>query len=68
MTSYFFTALTELAATGATVNILIPIIGGVLLLGGIAAIVITQVRRRQILARNAPPVAPTPEAPSELDQ
>ena len=38
-----------LAATGQTVNILIPIIGGVLLLGGVAAIVYTQRRKRRPL-------------------
>ena len=36
----------SLAATGSTVNILIPIIGGVLLLGGIAAVIVAAIRRR----------------------
>lgn len=35
----------ELASTGATLNILIPIIAAVLLLAGVAAIVIPRLRR-----------------------
>jgi LPXTG-motif cell wall-anchored protein len=37
----------QLASTGATINILVPIIGGALLLLGIAAIVIARLRRRR---------------------
>ena len=35
----------ELAATGQTLSVLIPIIAGVLLLAGVAAIVIPRIRR-----------------------
>lgn len=63
----------ELAQTGSGINPLIPIIGGVLLLGGIAAIVVAQVRRRKFDAPPAASVAaaptaaptPAPEAPDE---
>lgn len=37
----------QLAATGQTLNLWIPIVGGVLLLGGIAAIVVSAIRRRR---------------------
>ena len=36
-----------LPSTGQTLNLWIPIVGGVLLLGGIAAIVINVLRRRK---------------------
>jgi len=38
--------LDSLAATGGTIPVWMPIVGGVLVLGGIAAIVVTSLRRR----------------------
>ena len=35
-----------LAATGDEFNVWIPVVGGVLLLGGIAAVVVSAIRRR----------------------
>lgn len=49
----------ELAQTGQSINVLIPIIGGVLLLGGIVAIVVAQLRRRRF---DAPAADATPAA------
>jgi hypothetical protein len=43
-----FLDVIPLAATGQTVNILIPIIAAVLLLGGVGAIVYTQLRKRRM--------------------
>ena len=46
-----------LPPTGATINILIPVIGGALLLLGVGAIIFTQLRRRRL----AMPAAAAPE-------
>lgn len=51
--------MTLLAATGLAFNVIIPIVAGVLLLGGIAAIVITRLRRKNA----ADAVEPTEDAP-----
>lgn len=40
-----------LAATGLEFNVIIPIVAGILLLGGIAAIVLTSIRRRKAAAQ-----------------
>ena len=39
--------LASLPATGGTIPLWMPIVGGVLVLGGIAAIVVTSLRRRR---------------------
>lgn len=39
-----------LAATGLEFNVIIPIVAGILLLGGIAAIILTSIRRRKAAA------------------
>lgn len=53
-----------LAETGQTINVLVPILGGILLLAGIGAFVFAQVRRRRFadpVGPAAPPAASTPE-------
>ncbi len=54
-----------LPATGSTVPMWIPVVGGVVLLVGIAAIVFTVVSRRRLHAAEAAAVAPKP--PTEPD-
>lgn len=76
MTAHLTALHFALAATGATFNWWIPIVAGVLLLGGVAVLVVSIVNRRRaagfdgadIPAADLPPVGPqetsTPENPA----